>query len=76
MSELVFTATRQGRLHTPCLTLTLYPTNDVRAAYKGAPCNAALMAFTKSLGARSLHYGVRMVGSIPGQSKPTAIPTY
>ena len=35
MSELVFTATRQGRLHTPCLTLTLYPTNDVRASLQG-----------------------------------------
>jgi NAD(P)-dependent dehydrogenase (short-subunit alcohol dehydrogenase family) len=32
----------------------------------GSTGNAALMAFTKSLGGRSLHYGVRIVGINPG----------
>jgi len=32
----------------------------------GSAGNAALMAFTKSLGGRSLHYGVRIVGINPG----------
>jgi NAD(P)-dependent dehydrogenase (short-subunit alcohol dehydrogenase family) len=32
----------------------------------GSAGNAALMAFTKSLGVRSLHYGVRIVGINPG----------
>ena len=38
----------------------------------GSAGNAALMAFIKSLGGRSLHYGVASLGSIPGRSKPTA----
>jgi short-subunit dehydrogenase len=32
----------------------------------GSTGNAALMAFTKSLGGKSLHYGVRVVGINPG----------
>jgi NAD(P)-dependent dehydrogenase (short-subunit alcohol dehydrogenase family) len=32
----------------------------------GSAGNAALMAFTKSLGGKSLHYGVRIVGINPG----------
>src|ERR1700742_1237088 len=32
----------------------------------GSAGNAALMAFTKSLGGKSLHYGVRVVGINPG----------
>ena len=32
----------------------------------GSTGNAALMAFTKSLGGKSLHYGVRIVGINPG----------
>ncbi len=32
----------------------------------GSSGNAALMAFTKSLGGKSLHYGVRVVGINPG----------
>ena len=32
----------------------------------GSTGNAALMAFTKSLGGKSLHYGVRAVGINPG----------
>jgi NAD(P)-dependent dehydrogenase (short-subunit alcohol dehydrogenase family) len=32
----------------------------------GSAGNAALMAFIKSLGGRSLHYGVRVVGINPG----------
>jgi NAD(P)-dependent dehydrogenase (short-subunit alcohol dehydrogenase family) len=48
--------------------------NDIGAAGErfdhdyiaGSVGNAALMAFTKSLGGRSLHHGVRVVGINPG----------
>ena len=38
----------------------------------GRAGNAALMAFTKSLGGKSLHYAFASLESIPGRSKPTA----
>jgi hypothetical protein len=46
MSELVFMATRQGRLHTPCLTLILYPTL--------APHVAGLFPFRRPVAALTL----------------------
>ena len=42
----------------------------------GSAGNAALMAFTKALGGKSLHYGVRIVGINPGtcRNRPSHLP--